>query len=221
MDNVAGVAKLRVKGEKARMSNRRIIYNNWIADYLHDPTRPYRLPIRPQPVEPLTDREKRDRDSVCHAVQDALAVLDENERHFITLHYYLGWTIRRISERSGRSVNRLAGLHRRALRRLRRELAEFAETRFRFNLDPEQSCPICTSPYRGKIDRLIADRDPDATWAPLMKCIRDRFGITVGSPQLLIGHERYHCRSPRITIREEPRPPEQLSGPTGQDDSNP
>ena len=53
-------------------------------------------------------------------------------------------------------------------------------------------CIICRSEHRREIDRVIASREEAETWRPVIRKIRERFGLKITTPQTLIGHEKYH-----------------------------
>jgi len=167
------------------MSSNRITYQNWIVDIGFDPER--RPPQQAAADDPGRQAEIRER------VNAALAKLDEQEREFIVRFHFQGQTYRSISERSGRPVHRLETLHRRALRRLRRELAGWVEETFGIDVSPQKDCVICRSANRPAIDRLIASRDRTRSWRPVIEQLRERYGLVIRSPQTLIGHEKYHC----------------------------
>ena len=134
----------------------------------------------------------KDIEELKEVVRKALEKLTDNEREFITLFYYQGKTYREISRQSGISIYRLESLHRRALKRLKRELRSFVEKRYGITIETESSCPICKSPYREEIDKLINSRNPRDTWKTVIQEIKERYNLIIKTPQLLIGHEKYH-----------------------------
>ncbi|MDH4156079.1 MAG: sigma-70 family RNA polymerase sigma factor [candidate division Zixibacteria bacterium] len=195
------------------MSKGRLTYQNWIVDIGFDPdagspagvgwgddeiksagdidseavgVQKTAAPGREQPVTALI-RQK---------VAAALEHLNREEKEFITRFYYMGQSYREISEKSGRAVYKLAALHERALKKLKALLGGFVAEKFKIDADPVPTCPLCASRYRREIDQLIDRRGRKATWKPVLKLLKEQFGIKVRSPQLLIGHSRYHQRSP-------------------------
>ena len=191
------------------MAAGRIIYRNWIVELGRDPKRLRQAPLD-EPSERIfseSDRRTdigdtqtagglaeaiRRQELIQTEVRRALETLADQEREFVVCYYFLGHSYREISERSGRAVYKLEALHRRALRRLKRELRWLVHDLFGIKTPRRSRCPICDSPLRAQIDRLIAERDRLATWRPVIKELRDRYGLTVKSPQVLIGHEKYH-----------------------------
>jgi hypothetical protein len=126
-------------------------------------------------------------------VRLAITELDENEQEFVARFYYMGETYRQMAEASGRKIYSLEALHRRALKKLRKALAEFVESEFGVALEkPRKPCVICDSAHRTQIDALIGARPPDATWRSVMRAIAVEYGIRVATPQMLIGHQKYH-----------------------------
>jgi len=184
------------------MSNNRIIYRDWMVELGGDPrendfrTRSFDSPecVRLTDKDVLASERDSSRAKQIQAqVQNALAVLTDEEQEFVIRFYFMGETYRQISEKSGRAVHRLESLHRRSVRKLKKELAIFVSETFGLNsLDKNRDCPLCTSPHVTEINRIIAARDRTQTWRPIIKTLREQFGIKVSSPQLLIGHERYH-----------------------------
>jgi hypothetical protein len=180
------------------MSSSRIIFQNWIAEIGQDPEILRSVGPGGTNVRPGNDRSPAaaddaasDRD-IRDAVSEAIASLDDNEREFVERHFFMGQTYVEIAEASGRRLHRLEALKKRAFKKLRRRLARFVEDRFGLSSKPETDCPICRSPNRPAIDRIIQARDPSATWRPVMRRIESEFGLKIGSPQALIGHQKYH-----------------------------
>jgi hypothetical protein len=166
------------------MSQHRLIYRNWIADLGRDPDRSSRITTLP---DCGTETQV-----VGEAVEEALAELTEDEREFIERYYYMGQTFVDISELSGRSVNRLETLHRRALAKLKRRLAPLADHLYGVEKKAGPECPICQSADRDAVDRIIRGKPESEPWGTTLSRIRREFGLTVKSPQTLIGHMRYH-----------------------------
>jgi len=181
------------------MSPERITYQNWIADLGRDPSQPLNLEetSRPIPVgagdfEALNDPEPERRRRIREAVALALSKLSDNERELIEQFHYMGRSYREIAERSGRTIHRLEALHQRALKKLRTALAPLVKQLYGLGVSTDPDCPICTSPHRATIDRLIQERNRSDTWRPMICMLKSRFGIPITTPQTLIGHEKYH-----------------------------
>ena len=203
------------------MSSNRVIYRNWIVEIGLDPAKLKEQPDRDDlrwisldsPVaatlssdsvqQAIVERESAK--AIRHAVHEALEKLSEQEKEFITQFYFIGKSYRQISDQSGRPVHKLEALHKRAVKKLRKELSSFVHERFGIVTHFGPKCPICLSSFVAQINRLIANRDMTDTWKPIIKVLRERYGLKVTSPQVLIGHERYHMRhttSPRGKRKE-------------------
>ena len=180
------------------MSSSRIIYQNWIAEIGRDPEilrsappdAPIACPGNDRPPGYAADEESVRQ--IRDAVSEAIASLNDDEREFVERHFFMGQTYVEIAEASGRRIHRLEALKKRAFKKLRRRLAGFVEDRFGLKSKPEKDCPICRSENRPAIDRIIQARDPSATWRPVMRRLETGFGLKIGSPQILIGHQKYH-----------------------------
>lgn len=127
-------------------------------------------------------------------VDRALALLEEEERELIIQMHYLGRSFEEIARRSGRQPHRLAALHKRAFQKLRWWLGAHVEETYGI-VNRRPACPICDSPFRVEIDRILSSRDKTLTWKPVLDVIRAQYGMIFGSPQRLMTHERFHMIS--------------------------
>ncbi len=192
------------------MANNRIVYQNWIVDMGYDPggcaggagsrrspalgislNSPAAVALTDEDILGLAEQAAR-AVLVREQVDTALAQLTDEEREFAVRFYFMGESYRLISEKSGRAVHKLETLHKRSLRKLRKELAPFVQEMYRLRPAIRRDCPICRSPHLDAINRLIRDRDKASTWKPVLKVLREKYGLCISSPQLLIGHEKYH-----------------------------
>ncbi|HUV31921.1 MAG TPA: hypothetical protein VMY05_12660 [Acidobacteriota bacterium] len=178
------------------MAGNRVIYQNWIADTGRGRRRDRSgsrsgLDDRTlTPAQAAADRERRD--LIGREVARALLALTDDEREFIERFYFAGQSYASVRESSGRDVHKLEALHKRALRKLRKELAPLVARLYHLHRAPEADCVICNSPFRPQIDLLIRYRDKSGTWKDIIGTLRSRYGIRIGTPQILIGHEKYH-----------------------------
>jgi len=199
------------------MSGNRVVYQNWIVEMGFDPaqirdTRSWDDPLLEsisldepsacaisdeESQRVIEEREKAS--EIRSRVRKALEQLSVQEREFIAQFYFMGRSYREISEQSGRPIYKLEALHKRAVKKLKRELGGFVRERFGVETEPDTDCLICRSSHVAEINRLISRRDKTATWKPIIKTLRDKYGLKVSSPQMLIGHEKYHGRSPTGT----------------------
>lgn len=129
-------------------------------------------------------------DEISRAVEEAMNRLNEQERYFIIRYYYMGQSYGEMSRLSGRAIHRLTAIHGRALRKLRARLADFVRGRYRIDTELGRGCVICQSPFRDEINSLI--RAHTGTWRAVMANLKSRYSLEIKSPQVLVGHEKYH-----------------------------
>ena len=182
------------------MSKQRITFQNWIVEIGFDPSRRLTDPESCGPEAHRYDTQLQR--EINSEVSEALKILSENEREFIRQFYFFGRTYNQIARSSGRRVHKLEALHDRAMRKLRKSLTPFVRERFGIEIESEVRsasqkneklhCPICESEYRGGIDKIISERNRSDTWRPVIRLLRDHYGLRIKSPQQLIGHEKYH-----------------------------
>ncbi|MEE8576402.1 MAG: hypothetical protein V3T31_04030 [candidate division Zixibacteria bacterium] len=182
------------------MGGSRLVYQNWIVDLGRDPGRlsaegSAHIGTENQDSSgPSCENENTGllKTEISRSVSEALSVLTESEREFVERFYLMGESYRTIAQLSGRAIHRLEAMHKRAIRRLRSELSEFVLEKFAIESKPVTDCIVCRSIHRDKIDRIIASRDPEGTWRPIIGQLKSDFDITIKTPQILIGHEKYH-----------------------------
>ncbi len=124
-------------------------------------------------------------------VSRALEVLTSDEREIVERIHFMGQSYREMSEKSGRAMHRLEALHRRAIKRLRKELRPLVKELYGID-SPLPKCVICRSPMRREIDRIIEQHDERRSWRVVIQRIRDECGVRIRTPQTLIGHRKYH-----------------------------
>ncbi len=111
---------------------------------------------------------------------------------FIIRFYFMGQGYGEISEKSGRAVHKLEALHKRAIRKLKARLQTFVKKRYGLKSRKGGVCALCESPHRAAINEIITKRSQLMTWRPVLKEINKQFGLNIKSPQVLIGHQKYH-----------------------------
>lgn len=161
-----------------------ITFSNWLAEH--------GLPSMSNQLQTEPDLDGRP-ERIERAVREALERLSDDERELVMLHYFDGLSLVEIARRADRAAYKVETMHRRAIAKLRRSLAAFVEAEFEITM-PVDDCPLCRSRHRGSIDQIIRERDRRRTWAPVLRCLRDEFGIEHLSVQRLIGHVRYHLQ---------------------------
>ncbi len=195
------------------MSRNRIVYQNWIVELGYDPSARNIMEIWHDGDTELVSLDTPsakaiDNDTVSHEntmtkliqeqVTQSFSCLSEEEHEFIRQFYFMGSTYRTISEKTGRAIYKLEALHKRALQKLKKELLPFVREHWHIEIaqikSGEKSCPICQSSLRDEIDMLITNRDRTKTWRPVLCALREQYGINIRSPQILIGHEKYHAK---------------------------
>ena len=187
------------------MNKKRIIYQNWITDIGHDPSKDFnnesldnlnfieliRLNTGSLFNKKLIEKQKKI-EKLKKAVKKAMDKLPVNEREFIVLFYYMGKTYREISEKSNKGIYRLEAIHKRALKKLKKELAGFVAQEYGLKTELNNKCIICQSDFCNQINEIISKRDKRKTWKPVLEKIESEFSLKIKSPQILIGHEKYH-----------------------------
>ena len=160
----------------------RVTFINWLAEG--------GLPSMSNPLQTGGETEPRLL-RIEEAVRAAIARLPDEEQELIRLHHFQGMALAEIARQTGRKAHNVESMHRRIIKKLRRQLTAFVEGEFGLPR-PHESCPICQSPQRREIDSLINSRDRSTTWRPVLCRLRQEFGLTIRSVQCLIGHARYH-----------------------------
>ena len=167
------------------MPNNRIVYQNWIAELGFDPAQIKKF------FDTITDDSSPD-DEIDLEVRRAIESLEEEEMEFVIRFYFMGQAYNEISEKSGRAVHKLEALHKRAIRKLKNRLKSIVKMRYGLKSKKGKDCPLCQSAYRAAINEIITNRNESSTWRPVLKEINEQFGLKIKSPQVLIGHKKYH-----------------------------
>lgn len=171
------------------MTSSRIVYQNWIVDLGRDPEAIY---SNRDPNDCIHDEKRVEQ--IRRAVKAAIAKLDEDERELIFHYHYMGESYRKISDKSGWPVPKLDAMHKRTLMKLRKLLAPFVNEIFDLGPTPTQtpSCRVCNSEFVEELNEIISNRDRKQTWKPVLDLFRTKYNLVINSPQLLVGHEKYH-----------------------------
>jgi len=169
------------------MTNNRVIYQNWIVELGLDPVQIRKF------FDTVTGAFQSD-DEIDLEVRRAIESLGEEEMEFVIRFYFMGQGYNDISEKSGRAVYKLEALHKRAIRKLKSRLKSLVKRRYGLKTKSMKVkiCPLCESAFRSAIDLIIANRNGEDTWRPILKEIYRQFGLKIKSPQVLIGHQKYH-----------------------------
>ena len=176
------------------MGWRRIRFQEWLVELGYDPDGVGRTgddgASDPSTEEESPDNSER-QELIEDAVRKALRRLSSNEREIVERVHYMGQTYRQISRKSGREITRLESLHRRAMRRLRKELAPLVKQLYGIE-SPIPQCVICRSPLRAELDLILERHDDKRGWRTVMNRIEQEYGIKIRSAQTLVGHRKYH-----------------------------
>ncbi len=188
------------------MAKNRLIYQNWLVEIGYDPQLggPHQNEIEQISIDELfesgfditreiPDSQQINRSKIIEkAVKNALAKLDDNEREFIIRFHYMGEKYIEIAEKTNRELYTLVALHKIIVKKLQRYLKQFVKEQFGLNEPKIANCLICNSPYKEEINRLILERDPKSTWKHIIQQSDKKYKLKIKSPQILIGHEKYH-----------------------------
>lgn len=166
------------------MGNERIIYRNWIVELGYDPANPPDL---------FGESIGYNENIIC-AVGQAVDDLRADETDFIKRFYFQGQTYREISKATGRDIYSLEALHNRAVKRLRAVLSGLLQLPEVKKSTGERSCPLCRHEKSNEINELIRSRDKRQTWKPVIRILKEKYNVRISTPQLLIGHNRYHIK---------------------------
>lgn len=142
-----------------------------------------------QTIEP-SERQLR----IIAAVRRELDGLTEFEREFVELFWFEGRSIAAISTLTGKPVYKLEGLCKRIIRKLKNRLSGFVESEFGLKHSVGSQCLICKHPRRDEIDRMILAKKPHQTYSSIIKTLKQDYGIIIKTPQIIIGHKKYHIR---------------------------
>ncbi len=129
---------------------------------------------------------------INRVVRKAVEKLTPEERVFIEQYYFEFKSYREIAEILKKKVYKLERIHRRALDKLRILLADFVKTRFKLEVPQKTDCVICRSPFHTELDELIKNKKKEDTYIPLIRTIKQKYGIAIKTPQVIIGHQRKH-----------------------------
>ena len=131
-------------------------------------------------------------ESINREVRKALEKLTPLEKQFIELFYFEFKGYPEIAQVLKRKDYKLEWIHKKALNKLKILLADFVKNRFQLDVSQTTDCLICQSPFRQELDELILNKKEEETYAPLIKIIKQRYGIDIKTPQVIIGHRRKH-----------------------------
>jgi IS30 family transposase len=165
------------------MSPRKLTYQNWIVEIGFDPGRKGDISVG-------ADRPRNER--IIAAVREAVARLSPLEREFIERYYFCGQSCASIASALNKKEKRIEAIRRQAVIKLRKYLAGFVRKQFRIEVETGPDCPICNSPCKAEIDRLIKNKKKKETWKKIIKMLKEDYSVIIRTPQILISHQKYH-----------------------------
>lgn len=166
---------------KGGMMPRKIIHQDWI--YQTD---------RPGIWDRKTSSPRQER--IRKAVREAISKLPFNEREFVELFWFQGRSMTEIAALLGKKPYKLECLNKRIQRKLKTRLTDFVNAEFGLKIKKNPDCIICGHPCRPEIDNLLKSKKPEETFKRIISALRSDFGIKIRTPQVIIGHMKYHIR---------------------------
>jgi RNA polymerase sigma factor (sigma-70 family) len=140
---------------------------------------------------PDQERSKKE-ELIDRQVRAAVERLLPTEKQFVELFYFQVRSYQEIAGIMKKKTWKLERLHERALGKLRILLTDFVKEQFEFEIPQETACVICSSPFRGELDELIRSKKEDETYSRLIRIFKQKYGINVKTPQVIIGHKKKH-----------------------------
>ncbi len=128
---------------------------------------------------------------IIEKVRGAVGTLSGEEREFVQLYWFEGKPLVEIGQLLGREPSRLDALNRSVMRKLRARLSEYVATRFGVK-SASDKCVICDHPRKPEIDSLLIEKPPEDTFRNTMAVLSREYNLRLTTPQILIGHMKYH-----------------------------
>ena len=144
-----------------------------------------------QELSKSPDSLKED-ESVNREVRKAVEKLSSVEKQFVEFFYFEFKSYQEIARILRKKVYKLERIHQRALGKLRIILTDFAKQRFKLEIPEKTDCIICNSPFRRELDELIRNKKEEETYAHLIRIFKQKYGIDIKTPQVIIGHRKKH-----------------------------
>ena len=173
-----------------RRKRGRIRYLDWATELygcLDEKTKESILQDLPDSKESLKSEE-----SINREVRKAVEKLTSVEKQFVQLFYFEFRSYQEIARILRKKTYKLERIHQRALGKLRIVLFDFVKKRFKLDVPEDTDCIICKSPFRKELDKLIRNKKEEETYARLIRIFKQKYGIDIKTPQVIIGHRRKH-----------------------------
>ena len=131
-------------------------------------------------------------EAIKRVVRRAVKKLSEEERIFIEKFYFEFKSYQEIAGILKKRIYKLERIHRRALDKMRILLSDFVKERFKLEVSQKTDCLICNSPFRQELDELIKNKKKKETYGRLIRIFKQKYGLDIKTPQVIIGHQRKH-----------------------------
>ena len=179
-----------------RKKRSRIRYLNWAAELFgrSDPEIENKVitELSSEEKSSVVDDENLSREQINQKVREAVEKLTPLERQFIEYFHFQCMSYQEISLILNKTIRRLERIHDRALGKLKMLLSDYVKTRFKLSIPEETECMICKSPFRRELDKLIKAKKKEETYKSLMRVFKEKYGVNIRTPQVIIGHKKKH-----------------------------
>jgi RNA polymerase sigma factor (sigma-70 family) len=179
-----------------RKKRSRIRYSNWVAELFgqSDPEIENKVitKLSSEEKSSVVDDENLSMEQINQKVREAVEKLLPLERQFVEYFYFECKSYKEISLILNKTIRRLERIHNRALSKLKMLLSDYVKTRFNLSIPEETDCMICKSPFRRELDKLIKAKKREETYKSLMRVFKEKYGLDIKTPQVIIGHKRKH-----------------------------
>lgn len=142
------------------------------------------LPEIPQPELPQPDEE------VVSAVRRSVRKLSSIERDVVERFHFYGQSCDEIGAALRISPARTYSVLKQARRKLKSLLSPFVRERYG-TPGPSGRCPVCRSPDRKAIEKLLKTKTREETWKRILSRLKTDFHLQA-SPRGLKCHQREH-----------------------------
>jgi hypothetical protein len=145
-----------------------------------------------------TDVEYPRREEIILMVGEAIKKLLPIERQFVACFYFEGKSYKEISVILNKDIRKLERIHNQALAKLKMLLYDYVKARFKLNIPKKTAlkmhsqCIICKSPFRQELDKLIQAKKEEETYKSLIRIFKEKYGLHIKTPQVIIGHKKKH-----------------------------
>lgn len=179
-----------------RKKRSRIRHLNWAAELFgySDPEIENKIltELSSEEKSSVVDDEDPFREQTNQKVREAVNKLSTLEREFIEYFYFECKSYKEISLILNKTVRKLERIHNRALTKLKMLLSDYVKTRFNLSIPEETDCMICKSPFRQELNELIQAKKEEETYKSLMGVFKEKYGLEIKTPQVIIGHKKKH-----------------------------